>query len=181
PRRRCSCRFWIASFRCLPAAIARRMRRASISARRTKKRSPRASSAFATATAWPPATSSTARISGWRMSRWSCFRYSEVCMNLADFDYELPQELIAQEPLKDRSAARMLVLDRARGQWEDRWFREFPSFLSEGDCVVLNDSRVFPARLYGHRPGKLAPVEVFLLRATSPDGREWQALVRPGR
>ena len=102
-------------------------------------------------------------------------------MNLADFDYHLPQELIAQEPLKDRSAARMLVLDRARGQWEDRWFREFPSFLSEGDCVVLNDSRVFPARLYGHRPGKLAPVEVFLLRATSPDGREWQALVRPGR
>src|SRR5439155_7300602 len=98
------------------------------------------------------------------------------------------QELIAQEPLKDRSAARMLVLDRARGQWEDRWFREFPSFLSEGDCVVLNDSRVFPARLYGHRqrppeqaPDKLAPVEVFLLRATSRDGREWQALVRPGR
>ena len=102
-------------------------------------------------------------------------------MELADFDYQLPQELIAQQALEDRSAARMLVLDRARGQWEDRWFREFPSFLSEGDCVVLNDSRVFPARLYGHRPGKLAPVEVFLLRAASPDGREWQALVRPGR
>jgi S-adenosylmethionine:tRNA ribosyltransferase-isomerase len=102
-------------------------------------------------------------------------------MNLADFDYQLPEDLIAQQALADRSGARMLVLDRARGKWEDRWFREFPSFLGEGDCVVLNDSRVFPARLFGHRPGSLGIVEVFLLRATSPDGRDWQALVRPGR
>src|SRR5947207_4524413 len=102
-------------------------------------------------------------------------------MELADFDYQLPQELIAQQALEDRSAARMLVLDRARGQWEDRWFREFPAFLREGDCVVLNDSRVFPARLFGHRPGRLGAVEVLLLRANSADSREWQALVRPGR
>lgn len=102
-------------------------------------------------------------------------------MNLADFDYELPEELIAQHAPADRSAARMLVLDRGRGQWEDRWFREFPLFLREGDCVVLNDSRVFPARLLGHRPGTRGAVEVFLLRAVSRDGRDWQALVRPGR
>src|SRR2546423_14304721 len=102
-------------------------------------------------------------------------------MDLADFDYQLPQELIAQQALEDRSAARMLVLDRARGQWEDRWFREFPSFLREGDCVVLNDSRVFPARLFGRRPGSLGAVGVLLLRPKSADGREWQALGRPRR
>src|SRR2546423_9200099 len=102
-------------------------------------------------------------------------------MDLADFDYQLPQELIAQQALEDRSAARMLVLDRARGQWEDRWFREFPAFLREGDCVVLNDSRVFPARLFGHRPGSLGVVEVLLLRPKSADNREWQALAPPGR
>ena len=69
-------------------------------------------------------------------------------MDLAEFDYELPEELIAQEPLADRAAARMLVVNRAAGTWEDRQFREFPSFLAPGDCLVLNDSRVFPARLY---------------------------------
>ena len=74
-------------------------------------------------------------------------------MDLAEFDYELPEELIAQEALEDRAAARMLVVDRATSTWEDRMFREFPSFLGPGDCLVLNDSRVFPARLYGHREG----------------------------
>jgi len=116
-------------------------------------------------------------------------------MDLAAFDYQLPAELIAQEPLADRAASRMLVLDRREGRWEDRWFREFPSFLGSGDCLVLNDSRVFPARLFGHRAGvhslpigKKNPkrreylsreVEVFLLRAAG--ARDWQALVRPGR
>ncbi len=118
-------------------------------------------------------------------------------MDLAAFDYRLPEELIAQEPLPDRAGSRMLVLDRARGQWEDRTFRDLPQFLREGDCLVLNDSRVFPARLFGHRAGvrSLAigrnnpkrrehlsgRVEVFLLRPVSADGREWEALVRPGR
>ena len=118
-------------------------------------------------------------------------------MLLADFDYHLPEELIAQEALPDRSAARMLVLYRGEQRWEDRQFREFPEFVSPGDCLVLNDSRVFPARLYGHRAGvgslpvgKHNPkrqehlsgrVEVFLLRCVSEDGRDWQALVRPGR
>ncbi len=118
-------------------------------------------------------------------------------MDLAAFDYHLPEELIAQEPLADRDASRMLVLYRAEGRWEDRSFREFPGFLRDGDCLVLNDSRVFPARLFGRREGvsslpigKNNPkrreylsgtVEVFLLRPVSEDRRQWEALVRPGR
>lgn len=118
-------------------------------------------------------------------------------MNLADFDYQLPEELIAQQPLPDRAASRMLVLYREQGRWEDRTFREFPGFLKTGDCLVLNNSKVFPSRLYGHRAGvhslpvgKRNPrrrenlsgtVEVFLLRPLSSNGREWEALVRPGR
>jgi S-adenosylmethionine:tRNA ribosyltransferase-isomerase len=102
-------------------------------------------------------------------------------MDLAAFDYHLPEERIAQEPLADRAASRMLVVHRAEQRWEDRTFRDFPSYLREGDCVVLNDSRVFPARLYGTRAGHSGQVEVFLLRACGGEGREWTALVRPGR
>src|SRR5690242_4856148 len=118
-------------------------------------------------------------------------------MDLADFDYVLPEELIAQEALADRAGARMMVLHRKEARLEDRLFREFPSFLGSGDCLVLNDSRVFPARLFGHRAGvhslpigKNNPkcseylsgeVEVFLLRPVSVGGRDWEALVRPGR
>jgi S-adenosylmethionine:tRNA ribosyltransferase-isomerase len=118
-------------------------------------------------------------------------------MLLSDFDYELPEELIAQEPPADRDAARMLVLDRAKGTFEDRNFRELPSFLREDDCLVLNDSRVLPSRLFGRRMGihslpigKNNPkkrenlsgeAEVLLLEPASPDAREWRALVRPGR
>jgi S-adenosylmethionine:tRNA ribosyltransferase-isomerase len=100
---------------------------------------------------------------------------------LSDFDYHLPEELIAQEPLPDRAASRMLVVDRKAGTWQDRGFREFPSFLHPGDCMVLNDSRVFPSRLYGHREGHIGRVEVFLTQQESTDGLRWRALVRPGR
>ena len=118
-------------------------------------------------------------------------------MNLQEFDYHLPEELIAQRPLDDRSASRMLVLHRGDERWEDRQFRDLPSYLRPGDCLVLNDSRVIPSRLYGHRAGvrslsvgKNNPkrwqhltgkVEVFLLRPVSTDLRDWEALVRPGR
>jgi S-adenosylmethionine:tRNA ribosyltransferase-isomerase len=118
-------------------------------------------------------------------------------MDLADFDYHLPEELIAQEPLADRSASRMLVVDRASGHWEDRQFRDLPSYLGPGDCLVLNDSRVIPARLYGQRAGTRSlpvgkgnpklhenlsgKVEVLLLRPLAAGAREWTALVRPGR
>jgi len=100
---------------------------------------------------------------------------------LSDFDYHLPEELIAQQPLPDRAASRMLVVDRKTGTWQDRSFREFPSFLHPGDCLVLNDSRVFPSRLYGHREGHSGRVEVFLTQQESADGLGWSALVRPGR
>jgi len=118
-------------------------------------------------------------------------------MDLAEFDYTLPEELIAQAPLADRAASRMLVVDRARGAWEDRQFRDLPSFLGAGDCLVLNDSRVFPARLFGHRAGVHAlpvgkknparheyltgEVEVLLLRPVDSAAREWEALVHPGK
>jgi S-adenosylmethionine:tRNA ribosyltransferase-isomerase len=100
---------------------------------------------------------------------------------LSDFDYHLPEELIAQEPLAERAASRMLVVDRKTGTWQDRTFREFPSFLHAGDCLVLNDSRVFPSRLLGNREGNTGRVEVFLTKQLSPDGLTWAALVRPGR
>lgn len=118
-------------------------------------------------------------------------------MNLADFDYHLPEDRIAQHPLPDRAASRMLILHRHEGRWEDRTFRDLPSFLRAGDCLVLNDSKVFPSRLYGHRKGVRSlpigrhnpkrwqyltgKVEVFLLRPVSADGLTWQALVHPGR
>ncbi len=105
---------------------------------------------------------------------------------LSDFDYQLPEELIAQQPLADRAGARMLVVDRRTGAWQDRVFRDFPSFIHPGDCLVLNDSRVFPSRLYGHREGRhqesrTGRVEVFLTRQISADGLTWTALVRPGK
>lgn len=118
-------------------------------------------------------------------------------MDLADFDFTLPEELIAQAPLADRAASRMLVVDRTHGAWEDRQFRDLPSFLGPGDCLVLNDSRVFPARLFGHRAGVHAlpvgkknparheyltgEVEVLLLRPVDAAAREWEALVHPGK
>jgi S-adenosylmethionine:tRNA ribosyltransferase-isomerase len=102
-------------------------------------------------------------------------------MALSDFDYDLPEELIAQEPPPERDAARMLVLHRAEGRFEDRLFRDLPSFLHPGDCLVLNDSRVLPSRLFGHREGHAGTVEVLLLEPVSEDARDWRALVRPGR
>ncbi len=100
-------------------------------------------------------------------------------MRLSDFDYDLPEELIAQEPPPERDGARMLVVHRATGRWEDRMFRDLPEYLAAGDCLVLNDSRVLPSRLFGTREG--GDAEVMLLEPLSADAREWRALVRPGR
>ena len=111
-------------------------------------------------------------------------------MRVADFHYDLPQEQIAQYPLEDRAASRMLVLDRSRGRWEDRLFRDFPSYLSAGDALVLNNTRVLPARLFGRRAGVHAtkskdqirgPVEILLLRQIQSNPMQWEALVHPGR
>jgi S-adenosylmethionine:tRNA ribosyltransferase-isomerase len=107
-------------------------------------------------------------------------------MNISDFDFELPEELIAQRPPAERGGSRMLTLDRASGQVEDRSFKDLPSLLRPGDLLVLNDSRVVPARLIGRRvlaDGSLGTgeVEALLLEQTSTTSNEWTALVRPGR
>jgi S-adenosylmethionine:tRNA ribosyltransferase-isomerase len=102
-------------------------------------------------------------------------------ISLSDFDYSLPEELIAQRPLERREDSRMLVLDRAAQRWEDRRFVEFPNFLRSGDCLVLNNSRVIPSRLHGRRADGGGRVEILLLHPVSTDHRDWRALVRPGR
>jgi S-adenosylmethionine:tRNA ribosyltransferase-isomerase len=98
--------------------------------------------------------------------------------SIDDYDYELPPELVAQEPLADRSASRLLVLDRASGALRHRMFRDLPGLLVPGDLLVVNRSRVIPARLLGRRAGG-GQVEVLLVRRRQPG--EWEALVRPAR
>lgn len=99
-------------------------------------------------------------------------------MDVSQFDYELPEELIAQDPPAARDGARMLVVDRAAGTWQDRMFRELPSFVGPGDLMVFNNSRVFRSRLIGHRAGHTGRVEIFLAGQIEDC---WRALVRPGR
>jgi S-adenosylmethionine:tRNA ribosyltransferase-isomerase len=105
--------------------------------------------------------------------------YLKNRMLLSEFHYELPPELIAQEPLADRSASRMLVVDREKGALEDRVFHDLPEYLRTGDCLVVNDSKVFPARLFGDRDGY--KVEVFLIEPVTPDRLTWKVLVKPGK
>ena len=100
-------------------------------------------------------------------------------MLLSDFDYELPEELIAQEPLEQRDASRMLVLDRATQAYEDSKFEMLPEYIRAGDVVVVNNTRVFPARLIGRREPSGGKVEVLLIREVEPT--VWEALVRPAQ
>ena len=127
-------------------------------------------------------------------------------MLVSDFQYDLPPDRIAQVPLADRAGSRLLHLNRRNlnrlnndrpGSWQDRRFREFPELLRSDDLLVLNNTRVFPARLYGHRSGQraqpLSPhnpaardflrgrIEVLLTRQVAEDPNEWECLVRPGR
>ena len=99
-------------------------------------------------------------------------------MKTSDFDYDLPEELIAQTPLERRDASRLMTLDKVTGQIGHHHFYDLPDFLRPGDCLVMNDSRVLPARLIGHRPTGGA-CEVLLL-TDKGEGR-WECLVRPGR
>jgi S-adenosylmethionine:tRNA ribosyltransferase-isomerase len=105
-------------------------------------------------------------------------------MRVSEFDFELPDELIAQEPLAERDRSRMLVVDRAGNSWRDGQFAEFPTFLNAGAVVVVNNTRVFPARLIGRRvvnggPGAL--VEALLVRRIENMANEWEVLAKPGR
>ncbi len=99
-------------------------------------------------------------------------------MLISDFDYELPVELIAQTPLEERDASRMLVLDRSEQRWIDSSFKAFTSYLLPKDVVVVNNSRVIPARLIGERESSGGQVEIFLVRELETG--IWEALVRPG-
>ena len=103
-------------------------------------------------------------------------------MRTADFDYELPPELIAQTPLTPRDSSRLLALDRASGSLAHQGFTDLPNYLGSGDVLVFNDSRVFPARLYGHKPlgGKPTGGQVEVLLLERVNERDWRALVRPG-
>jgi S-adenosylmethionine:tRNA ribosyltransferase-isomerase len=100
-------------------------------------------------------------------------------MKTSDFNYELPPELIAQTPLERRDGSRLLVMDRETGKTTHRHFYELPELLRAGDCLVLNDSRVLPARLLGHREPTKGAVEVLLLQDKG-DG-VWECLTKPGR
>lgn len=100
-------------------------------------------------------------------------------MNVKDFSFDLPEELIAQDPLKDRSASRLLVLNKQTGAAEHRKFRDITCFLKRGDCLVINDTRVIPARLIGQRHGTGGKVEVLLLKRMEQD--TWEVLVKPGK
>ncbi|WP_283573516.1 tRNA preQ1(34) S-adenosylmethionine ribosyltransferase-isomerase QueA [Ligilactobacillus aviarius] len=96
-----------------------------------------------------------------------------------DFDYDLPHELIAQTPLKERDEARMLVLNAKTGEYKDDYFYDIIDYLNPGDAVVMNDSRVMPARIYGVKPDTGGHLEVLLLNNT--EGDNWETLVKPAR
>lgn len=100
-------------------------------------------------------------------------------MNVKDFYFDLPQELIAQDPLEDRSASRLLVLDKETGQMEHRHFRNITEYLRPGDCLVINDTKVIPARLFGVKKDTGAKIEVLLLKRREND--VWETLVKPGK
>lgn len=100
-------------------------------------------------------------------------------MSLHDYYYDLPEELIAQDPLKDRSSSRLMVLNKENGNVEHHVFKDIIDYLNEGDCLVINDTKVLPARLYGSKVGTDAKIEVLLLKRREND--IWETLVKPGK
>lgn len=100
-------------------------------------------------------------------------------MDVKDFYYDLPQELIAQDPLEDRSSSRLMVLDRKTGEVEHKVFKDIVEYLKPGDCLVINNTKVIPARLYGVKEGTLAKIEILLLKRREND--IWETLVKPGK
>ena len=100
-------------------------------------------------------------------------------MRTADFYYDLPQELIAQDPLEDRSASRLMHLSKTDGVIEHGYFRDILRYLRKGDCLVINDTKVIPARLYGHKKDTGALIEILLLKRKADN--VWECLVKPGK
>ena len=100
-------------------------------------------------------------------------------MKLSEFDYQLPQELIAQKPLQQRDSSRMLVMDKKTGELSHRHFYDILEYLNEGDCLILNDSRVIPARLFGVREDTGSPIEFLLLSRKETD--VWEVILKPGK
>ena len=100
-------------------------------------------------------------------------------MDVKDFYFDLPQELIAQDPLEDRSSSRLLVLDKKTGEIEHHTFRDIVSYLKKGDCLVINDTKVIPARLFGVKEDTQAKIEMLLLKRKEND--IWETLVKPGK
>ena len=100
-------------------------------------------------------------------------------MKTSDFYYDLPEELIAQDPLEDRSASRLMVLDKKTGKIQHHIFKEIVNYLNPGDCLVINDTKVIPARLYGAKVGTDAKIEVLLLKRK--ENNIWETLVKPGK
>lgn len=102
-------------------------------------------------------------------------------MNLHDFYYDLPQELIAQDPLSDRSSSRLMVLDKKTGEIQHKIFKDVIDYLNPGDCLVINDTKVIPARLIGEKVGTGAAIEVLLLTRKQDLKDTWEVLVKPGK
>ena len=100
-------------------------------------------------------------------------------MKTSDFYYDLPKELIAQDPLEDRSSSRLMHLSLADGSIEHRHLTDILDYLKPGDCLVINDTKVIPARLYGHREKSGGVVEILLLKRMAGD--TWECLVKPGK
>ena len=100
-------------------------------------------------------------------------------MKTSDFYFDLPQELIAQDPLEDRSSSRLMVLDRKTGEIEHHIFKEVIDYLNPGDCLVVNNTKVIPARLFGSKEGTEAKIEILLLKRKEND--VWETLVKPGK
>ena len=100
-------------------------------------------------------------------------------MKTSDFNFELPQELIAQDPLEDRSSSRLLIVDKKTGEWKHEVFRNIIDYLKPGDCLVLNNTKVLPARLMGTKEDTGASVEILLLKRR--EGDVWETLVKPGK
>ncbi len=100
-------------------------------------------------------------------------------MKLEDFDYTLPEELIAQTPLDKRDSCRLMVLDKKRNTIEHHYFCDVINYLNPGDCLVLNDSRVIPARLFGIKEGTGARIELLLIRRI--EGDKWECLLKPAK